>query len=146
MKTIRCLLDAGADINAQDKNGATPLHRAVRTRCATAVRCLLRAGGDPARKNKSGFTSFHLAVQNTGRGGTGAVAAVTAQRQIIEELLSFGVSPEPKSGSGKTVWDYAQSAWMRELLAEVAADPDAPPNDNPAAPGIIREPRWGRHR
>jgi len=44
----RSLLDAGADINAQDKNGAAPLHRAVRTRCAAAVRCLLDAGADPA--------------------------------------------------------------------------------------------------
>src|ERR1051326_8392495 len=41
--TIRCLLDNGAIIHSQDKNGATPLHRAVRTRCAAAVRSLLRA-------------------------------------------------------------------------------------------------------
>src|ERR1051325_6064358 len=38
-QTIQCLLEAGAHINAQDKNGATPLHRAVRTRCAAAVKC-----------------------------------------------------------------------------------------------------------
>src|SRR5271165_1681722 len=30
----------------QDKNGATALHRAVRTRCAAAVACLLEAGRD----------------------------------------------------------------------------------------------------
>src|SRR5438067_3116520 len=34
VKTIRSLLDAGAKIHAQDKNGASALHRAVRTRCA----------------------------------------------------------------------------------------------------------------
>src|SRR3954470_22846799 len=38
LKTIRRLLDAGAEINAQDNNGAAPLHRAVRTRCAAAVK------------------------------------------------------------------------------------------------------------
>ena len=38
MKAIRCLHDAGTDVNAADKNGATPLHRAVRTRCAAAVK------------------------------------------------------------------------------------------------------------
>src|SRR5262245_17025017 len=37
VETIRCLLHEGADIHLQDKNGATPLHRAVRTRCAAAV-------------------------------------------------------------------------------------------------------------
>ena len=140
VKTIRCLLDNGAEINARDKNGATPLHRAVRTRCATAVRCLLRAGGDPALKNKSGSAPFHLAVQNTGRGGTGAAAAVAAQRQIIEELLSFGVSPELRSDSGKTVWDFAQSAWIRELLAGTAAEPSAAPNGGPAALQFEKQP------
>ena len=64
VKTIQCLLDAGAHINAQDKNGAAPLHRAVRTRCADAVKCLLESGSDATLKNKSGSTPFHLAVQD----------------------------------------------------------------------------------
>src|SRR5258705_13940299 len=37
VETIRCLLQHGTDIHAQDLNGATPLHRAVRTRCTAAV-------------------------------------------------------------------------------------------------------------
>src|SRR5215471_9466847 len=84
VKTIRCLLAAGADIHAQDKNGATPLHRAVRTRCAAAVKCLLDAGSDPTLTNKPGSTPFHLAVQNTGRGGSGADVAKGQQREIIK--------------------------------------------------------------
>jgi hypothetical protein len=116
VETLCCLLDKGAHIHSQDKNGATPLHRAVRTRCAAAVRCLLRAGSDPTLKNKPGSTPFHLAVQNTGRGGTGAAAAVSAQREIIKEFLSFGVSPDLKSGSGRSVRDCVQSAWIREVL------------------------------
>ncbi len=114
--TICCLLDKGANIHSQDKNGATPLHRAVRTRCAAAVRCLLRAGSDPATRNKPGSTPFHLAVQNTGHGGTGAPAAISAQREIIKEFLSFGVSPDLRNGSGKSVRDCVQSAWIREVL------------------------------
>src|SRR5947209_11621033 len=76
VETIRQLLDQGADIHLQDKNGATPLHRAVRTRCAAAVRFLLQAGADPTTRNKSGSTAFHLAVQNTGRIWAVAIAAV----------------------------------------------------------------------
>src|SRR6516162_4482036 len=116
VKMIRCLLDAGADVNAQDKNGATPLHRAVRTRCAAAVRCLLDAGGDPTKRNKPGSTPFHLAVQNTGRGGSGEEAAIIAQREIIKECLCAGLSPSLKCGRGKTVRDCARSDWIRELL------------------------------
>jgi len=117
VKTIGCLLAAGAEIDAQDKNGAGPLHRAVRTRCAAAVRCLLKAGSDPTLKNKSGSTPFHLAVQNTGRGGSGAAEAIAAQRQIIETFQSLGLSAKMRDGSGKSVRDCAKSAWIREMLA-----------------------------
>jgi hypothetical protein len=122
VKTIRCLLDAGADVNAQDKNGAAPLHRAVRTRCAAAVRCLLNAGSDPTLRNKSGSTPFHLAVQNTGRGGSGSETAKTAQRQIIEDLLAFKVSTALRDGKGKSVLDCASSGWIQNLLSGNAAD------------------------
>jgi hypothetical protein len=116
VKTIGRLIDAGADVHAPDKNGATPLHRAVRTRCAAAVQCLLEAGSDPTQKNKSGSTPFHLAVQNTGRGGSGAEVARSGQRQIIEHFLSCGVSVALKDGKGKSVLDCARSDWIRELL------------------------------
>ena len=114
---IRLLLKAGADLHAQDKNGATPLHRAVRTRCAAAVKCLLEAGADPTIQNKPGSTPFHLAVQNTGRGGSGAEEAKAAQREIIETFLKRGVSATIKDRSGKSVLQWAKSDSIRQLLA-----------------------------
>src|SRR5882672_3841766 len=123
VQTIQCLLDAGAGINAQDKNGATPLHRAVRTRCAAAVKCLLKGGSDATLKNKSGSTPFHLAVQTTGRGGTGAEAARAAQLQIIHEFLSFGLNPALKDSKGKSVFDWAKSIWIRNILSENPTEP-----------------------
>jgi len=114
--TIQCLVDAGAELDRPDKNGATPLHRAVRTRCAAAVRCLLRAGCKPSLKNHSGSTPFHLAVQNTGRGGAGLNSAIAGQREIIEEFLAQGISVRLKDGKGKTVLDWAKSEWVRKLL------------------------------
>jgi hypothetical protein len=116
VETIRLLVEAGAEIDAQDKNGATALHRAVRTRCAAAVRWLLKAGADPSLRNKPGSTAFHLAVQNTGRGGSGSEDAKVGQRQIIEEFLAAGLSVGLKDGKGKTVLECAKSGWIREVL------------------------------
>lgn len=117
VRMIELLLEAGADIHAQDKNGATPLHRAVRTRCSAAVKALMDAGAGAALKNKPGSTPFHLAVQNTGRGGSGAEKAKTAQREIIQAFLEHGVSPSLKDANGKSVLDWARSDWIRQLLA-----------------------------
>lgn len=118
VQTIESLLAAGAKVNAQDKNGATALHRAVRTRCAAVVRFLLKAGGNPTLRNKPGSTAFHLAVQNTGRGGSGTDKARAAQREIIEEFLRFGVSPAIKDCNGKSVLDWIRSDWIREIFEE----------------------------
>ncbi|HVK58251.1 MAG TPA: ankyrin repeat domain-containing protein [Candidatus Kapabacteria bacterium] len=116
VETIRCLLEAGADIDAQDKNGATPLHRAVRTRSAAAVKFLLEAGCDAKVRNKPGSTAFHLAVQNTGRGGSGAEKAKEAQREIIQIFIERGLSPQVQDSRGKTVFDWARSGWVKEML------------------------------
>jgi ankyrin repeat protein len=116
VRMIELLLKAGADIHAQDKNGATPLHRAVRTRCAAAVKSLLNAGSDATLKNKPGSTPFHLAVQNTGRGGSGAEKAKAAQREIILAFLERGISPNLKDAKGKSVLEWARSGWIREVL------------------------------
>lgn len=84
--TIVCLIRAGADPNAIDDNGTTPLHRAVRNRCAAAVGALLAGGADPGARNKSGSTAMQLAVQHTGRGGSGSADARAEQREIVRLL------------------------------------------------------------
>lgn len=118
VETIKTLLKHGARIDLPDANGATALHRAVRTRSAAAVQALLRAGSDSLRKNKPGSTPFHLAVQNTGRGGSGTPEAVQAQREIIRTFLSVGLKPDLKNSAGKTVIQSTQSEWARAMLCE----------------------------
>jgi ankyrin repeat protein len=114
--TIGLLLKAGADIHAPDKNGATPLHRAVRTRCAAAVEALLDAGADATLRNKPGSTPFHLAVQNTGRGGSGTEKAKAAQQQIIQAFLRRGASATIRDTNGKSVLEWAKSEPVRQML------------------------------
>ena len=80
------LLKSGADPNCTDRGGVTPLHRAVRTRCAAAVRTLLEGGADPRQTSKAGSTAFGLAQWTTGRGGSGTPEAKAQQQEILELL------------------------------------------------------------
>jgi ankyrin repeat protein len=48
--TIARLIEAGADANAVDISGVTPLHRAVRTRCAAAAAPMRNARTSAARR------------------------------------------------------------------------------------------------
>jgi ankyrin repeat protein len=103
--TLKRLLEAGADPNAVDKSGVTPLHRAVRTRGAAAVRALLEGGADPRQTNRSGSTPLHLAVQSTGRGGSGTREAKAQQLEIVELLLEHGSRVEDLDAAGRRSMD-----------------------------------------
>jgi hypothetical protein len=88
--TVAKLIAAGADPDAIDNSGVTPLHRAVRTRCASAVRALLAGGADARRANRSGSTPMRLAKLSTGRGGSGSDEAKAEQEEIVRLLEQHG--------------------------------------------------------
>lgn len=54
--TVRVLLDAGADVNALDRNGRTPLHDALEFGNLEVIAALVEAGADPTFKDKNGST------------------------------------------------------------------------------------------
>jgi ankyrin repeat protein len=110
------LIESGADPNSEDKSGVTPLHRAVRTRCAAAVKGLLVNGADVLRPNKSGSSPLHLAVQDTGRGGSGSAASREQQAEIIRLLLRYGARPSDKDLTGSPVIASVKADWIRKLL------------------------------
>lgn len=90
-QVIAYLVSAGADPNAVDKSGVAPLHRAVRTRCSAAAKALIQGGADAGLTNRSGSTPLDLAVRNTGKSGSGSLAAKEEQRRLIS-LLSHHAS------------------------------------------------------
>lgn len=62
---VRSLLDAGADLQARDRFGATPLLRAIQYNCSHTVSLLLKAGADvqdPGARPRP--TPLELAIQN----------------------------------------------------------------------------------
>lgn len=60
-EVFELLLDAGADVNAKDKMGLTPLSAAVYGKNAEKVEELLRRGADPAAQSNKGDSILDLA-------------------------------------------------------------------------------------
>ena len=87
---IGYLVEIGADPNARAAGGVTPLHRAVRNRCAAAVQALLEAGADASLTNDSGSTALALTEWTTGRGGTGSPEA-KHEHELIVQILAGNV-------------------------------------------------------
>jgi len=60
---LRALLDAGADPNAQNEQGTTPLMNAAWFGCGDSVRELLRRGADPLLRDHKGKSAKDLALE-----------------------------------------------------------------------------------
>ena len=56
------LLKGGADANAKNKEGETPLHVAGRNNASATAEVLLKGGADANAKNKEGYTPLHIAA------------------------------------------------------------------------------------
>ena len=117
VRVIRLLLERGVPIDETDKNGVTPLHRAVRFRSPAAVEELLRQGADGnAQDRRSRSTPLHRAVVSS---GAPATAGKEAQALVIARLLlAGGADPEIRNQRDLRPIDAARGARMRELLSK----------------------------
>ncbi len=50
-RIVRLLVDNGAELNAKQRGGTTPLHHAVARGSTTLVKCLIELGADPFLKD-----------------------------------------------------------------------------------------------
>ena len=122
-EVARMLLDAGADANATDEAGVTPLMLA--TSSMEAVQMLLAAGADAKAVSKTGYTALHSACQTDS-----AVAVVKllldsgAKVHVNQATLDFGTTPlmlAAKRSEG--------AAEMVKVLLDLGADVKAIDND-----------------
>jgi ankyrin repeat protein len=85
----RELLERGADPNARDSVGATPLHYAALNGHVNAVKKLLEHGADVNARDKDGFTPLH-------------VAACKGYVDVLGLILQYGADLNMQSRRGWT--------------------------------------------
>ena len=114
---IKYLIALGADTNECDKNGVTPLHRAVRFRNVAAVEAILGNGGKiNAQDKKSKSTALHRAVTNTGAPRTAGKKDEIIE--IIRILLRAGADTLIKNKTGKAPIEYVKDPEILGILKE----------------------------
>ena len=84
---VRLLLAAGADIDAVESGGQTPLHKAAYMEQVSTVRLLLENNANLSMVDKEGNTVLHYAVDDS---------------EIVQLLLDKGVQLELENDEGET--------------------------------------------
>lgn len=123
LTTARSLVELGADVHAQNRRGAQPLHAATigtpgssnwnPKAQAEMIEYLVNVGADPNARAKGGVTPLHRAVRNR------CSAAVA-------ELLEAGADPTLLNDSGSTALDLASWTTGRSGSGSAAARAEQP--------------------
>ncbi len=130
VRLLRRLLEAGADVAARNRRGATPLHYAATGNPdsprwdpagqAQAIAMLVAAGADPNAADKNGTTPLHRAIRTRCAAATEALLRAGADRALRTRngstpLRLAGVT-SGRGGSGSPR-AKAEQARIRALLA-----------------------------
>ncbi len=109
-KVVSVLLRFGADADARDEDGETPLFFAS---SSFIVSLLVRAGADVHAVNKEGMEAAHLADDAA----------------CVELLYRLGVRADVRDKSGKTPLHFVEKAEIAEIHLKHGADANALDND-----------------
>ena len=102
---IQSLIASGADINAKNERGETPLHKAVLGRGdhKSLVRLLVAHGANPNAKDQIGNTPLYKVAQ-------------WASIDVAEVLISAGADVNAKNKDGKTPLTMAIEKGHQEVV------------------------------
>jgi len=98
LDVVRALLDGGADTEARDEYGGTPLHWAIEF--PKLVSLLLRRGANVDAADRYGCTPLHYACRD---GHQSTVKRLLARGAAIYATDKYGVTPLHKTASNPTL-------------------------------------------
>ena len=121
MACVRCLLDAGADVNGRDSCGQTPLHyvcghdedRASMQGLHRVAQLLLSYGANTEVKNLRGRTPLHLALISNG------------YRKLVLTLLRAGAALKVLNHSSVTDKNVALQDYLVDIVNDGGWDAHA---------------------
>ncbi len=131
VKNVELLLDSGADIEARDDEGETPLMRAAAFGQSETFKLLLERGAKINVRDRGGLTPLIAAACSC------AIATMNSTYDIMKILLEKGANVNARTRDGKTALIMAagspdDSASVK-LLLNWGADPMAKDNEGKTA-------------
>ena len=94
VKPAKEAIEDGADVNAKNVDGWSPLHRAASWGHKEIAELLIAKGADVNAKAAGGWAPLHL-------------AAYKGQNEIVELLIAKGANVNAKNDIGETPLDFA---------------------------------------
>lgn len=98
-KIVRLLVDAGAEINCQNRHGYSPLQYAAMAADPEAIAILLAAGADIDPRDENGFTPLHHLLHWASSDTMGECKASLA---ALQALIEAGAELDARAVKGRT--------------------------------------------